>query len=102
MTSRARKILEEALTLPEEDRLYLVEALQESIEPVESHEEVSPKPQPAPALNIPSPQERLANAARDGLVRLAEPKACKTSTDKTPPLRVGGKPASEMVIEDRR
>ena len=40
MTSQARKILEEALTLPEEDRLYLVEALQESLEPVESQEEV--------------------------------------------------------------
>jgi putative addiction module component (TIGR02574 family) len=40
MTSRARKILEEALTLPEEDRLYLAEALQESVEPVESQEEV--------------------------------------------------------------
>jgi len=40
MTSQARKILEEALALPEEDRVYLVEALQESIEPVESQEEV--------------------------------------------------------------
>lgn len=40
MTSRARKILEEALALPEEDRVYLVEALQESIEHVESQEEV--------------------------------------------------------------
>jgi putative addiction module component (TIGR02574 family) len=40
MTSRARKILEEALSLPEKDRVYLVEALQESIEPVESQEEV--------------------------------------------------------------
>jgi putative addiction module component (TIGR02574 family) len=40
MTSRARKILEEALTLPEEDRLYLAEALQESVETVESQEEV--------------------------------------------------------------
>jgi putative addiction module component (TIGR02574 family) len=40
MTSRARQILEEALTLPEEDRKYLVEALRESIEPLEPHEEV--------------------------------------------------------------
>lgn len=40
MTSRARQILEEALTLPEEDRLYLVEALQESIEAVEPQEAV--------------------------------------------------------------
>jgi len=40
MTSQARKILEEALALPEEDRVYLVEALQESIEPVESQEDV--------------------------------------------------------------
>jgi putative addiction module component (TIGR02574 family) len=40
MTSRARQILEEALTLPEEDRLYLVEALRESIEAVEPQEEV--------------------------------------------------------------
>ncbi len=40
MTSRAHKILEEALTLPEEDRVYLVEALQESIGPVDSQQEV--------------------------------------------------------------
>jgi putative addiction module component (TIGR02574 family) len=40
MTSRARKILEGALTLPEEERLYLAEALKESVEPVESQEEV--------------------------------------------------------------
>ena len=40
MTSQARKILEEALALPEEDRLYLAEALQESVEPIESQEEI--------------------------------------------------------------
>jgi putative addiction module component (TIGR02574 family) len=40
MTSRAHKILEEALTLPIEQRAYLVEALQESIGPIESQEEV--------------------------------------------------------------
>jgi putative addiction module component (TIGR02574 family) len=40
MTSQARKILEEALALPEEDRLYLAEALQESVAPVESQEEI--------------------------------------------------------------
>ncbi|MBN1655080.1 MAG: addiction module protein [Deltaproteobacteria bacterium] len=40
MTSRARQILEEALTLPEEERLFLVEALKESFEPVEPQEEV--------------------------------------------------------------
>ena len=59
-------------------------------------------PQPVPTLSSSSPQERLENAARDGLVRLQEPSTCKSSTEKTPPLRVGGKPASEMVIEDRR
>lgn len=40
MTSRAHKILEEALTLPEEDRAYLAEALQDSIGPVDSQQEV--------------------------------------------------------------
>jgi putative addiction module component (TIGR02574 family) len=39
MRSQARKILERALALPEEDRLYLVEALQESL-PSESQEEI--------------------------------------------------------------
>jgi putative addiction module component (TIGR02574 family) len=40
MTSQARKILQEALKLPKKDRLYLVEALQDSVEPVESQKEV--------------------------------------------------------------
>jgi putative addiction module component (TIGR02574 family) len=40
MTSHARKLLEQVLALPEEDRLYLVEALQDSLEPVGSQEEV--------------------------------------------------------------
>ncbi len=39
MTSQARKVLEQALALPEEDRLYLVEALQESL-PAESQAEI--------------------------------------------------------------
>jgi len=40
MSSRAHKILEQALALPVEQRAYLVEALQESIGPIESQEEV--------------------------------------------------------------
>ena len=40
MTSQARKILEEALALPEDERLFLAEALQESVEHVESQEDV--------------------------------------------------------------
>ncbi len=40
MTSQARKLLEQALALPEEDRVYLVEALQDSLEPVESQAEI--------------------------------------------------------------
>jgi putative addiction module component (TIGR02574 family) len=40
MTSRARKILEEALTLPEKERLFLAEALQESVGAVESQADV--------------------------------------------------------------
>jgi putative addiction module component (TIGR02574 family) len=39
MTSQAKKVLEQALALPEEDRLYLVEALQESL-PVESQADI--------------------------------------------------------------
>lgn len=40
MSPRAHKILEQALALPVEQRAYLVEALQESIGPIESQEEV--------------------------------------------------------------
>jgi putative addiction module component (TIGR02574 family) len=40
MTSEAHKLLEQVLALPEEDRLYLAEALQDSLEPVESQEEI--------------------------------------------------------------
>ena len=39
MTSQARKLLEEALALPEEERLYVIEALQESLT-IESQESI--------------------------------------------------------------
>lgn len=46
--------------------------------------------------------ELEAQAAAAGLLRLPEPQARKLSTDEAPPVHVGGKPASEIVLEDRR
>ena len=46
--------------------------------------------------------EREAQAAAAGLLRLPEPQARKLSTTEAPPVQVGGKPASEIVLEDRR
>jgi hypothetical protein len=40
MTSRARKILEEALALPREERLLIANELQESVEAADSPEEI--------------------------------------------------------------
>lgn len=40
MNARARKIIDEALELPEEDRALVIAELQESLEPIESPEEV--------------------------------------------------------------
>lgn len=40
MSSRARKILEEALSLPEEERLLIVTELQNSLEPAATPEEI--------------------------------------------------------------
>lgn len=40
MTSQAKKLLEQVLALPEEDRHYLVEAIQESL-PAETQEEIN-------------------------------------------------------------
>jgi len=47
-------------------------------------------------------EELEARAAATGLLRLPEPHAHKLSTAEAPPVHVGGKPASEMVVEDRR
>jgi hypothetical protein len=46
--------------------------------------------------------ELEARAAASGLLRLPDPHARKLSTTEAPPVRVGGKPASEIVLEDRR
>lgn len=43
-----------------------------------------------------------AQAAAAGLLRLPEPHARKLSTAEAPAIYVGGKPASEIVLEDRR
>lgn len=40
MSSRARKILEEALTLPKEERLLIAGELQESVEATDSAEDI--------------------------------------------------------------
>ena len=47
-------------------------------------------------------EERLRIAAAAGLVTLPEPGHQRSSVDELPPVVVPGKPASEMVIEDRR
>jgi FAD/FMN-containing dehydrogenase len=46
--------------------------------------------------------ELEAQAAAAGLLRLPDPQARKLSTTEAPPIAVGGKPASEVVLEDRR
>ena len=46
--------------------------------------------------------ELEAHAAAAGLLRLPDPQARKLSTTEAPPVHVGGKPASEIVLEDRR
>jgi len=46
--------------------------------------------------------ELEAQAAASGLLRLPDPHARKLSTAEAPPVHVGGKPASEIVLEDRR
>lgn len=46
--------------------------------------------------------ELEAHAAATGLLRLPDPQARKLSTAEAPPVQVGGKPASEIVLEDRR
>lgn len=43
-----------------------------------------------------------AHAAASGLLRLPDPQARKLSTTEAPPVQVGGRPASQIVIEDRR
>ena len=47
-------------------------------------------------------EERLRIAADAGLLVLPTPGAKRSSTAEVPPIAVPGKPASEMVIEDRR
>jgi len=55
-----------------------------------------------PAAAPSSLDELEAQAAAAGLLRLPDPHARKLSTTEAPPVRVGGKPASEIVLEDRR
>jgi hypothetical protein len=47
-------------------------------------------------------EERLRIAAAAGLITLPKPGHQRSSVDQLPPVVVPGKPASEMVIEDRR
>ncbi len=47
-------------------------------------------------------EERLRIAAAAGMITLPEPGHQRSSVDDLPPVVVPGKPASEMVIEDRR
>ena len=47
-------------------------------------------------------EERLRIAAAAGMITLPEPGHQRSSVDELPPVVVPGKPASEMVIEDRR
>lgn len=50
----------------------------------------------------PSLDELEAHTAAAGLLRLPEPSARKLSTADVPPVRVGGRPVSELALEDRR
>lgn len=47
-------------------------------------------------------EERLRIAAAAGLITLPKPGHLRSSVHELPPAVVAGKPASEMVIEDRR
>lgn len=50
----------------------------------------------------PSLEDLEARAVAAGLLRPPEPNARKLSTTEVPPVHVGGRPASEIVLEDRR
>lgn len=52
--------------------------------------------------NEASEDELEATAVALGLLRLPDPHARKLSTAEAPAVHVGGKPASEIVLEDRR
>jgi hypothetical protein len=59
--------------------------------------------QAVPHTAAPSSLDELeAQAAAAGLLRLPDAQARKLSTLEAPPVRVGGRPASEIVLEDRR
>ena len=47
-------------------------------------------------------EARLAQAVAAGLLRAPEPTARRFSTIEAPPVQVGGRPASEIVLEARR
>jgi hypothetical protein len=47
-------------------------------------------------------EARLAQAVAAGVLRAPEPNARRFSTIEAPPLQVSGRPASEIVLEDRR
>jgi hypothetical protein len=53
--------------------------------------------QAAPALD-----DLEAEAATAGLLRMPDAQALKRSTTEAPPIQVGGRPASEIALEDRR
>lgn len=53
-------------------------------------------------LSAPSLDELEARAVAAGLLRSPEPNARKLSTTEFAPIHVSGKPASEIVLEDRR
>jgi hypothetical protein len=50
----------------------------------------------------PSLDELEARAVAAGLLRSPEPSARRLSTSEFAPVHVGGRPASEIVLEDRR
>jgi len=56
--------------------------------------------QATPATDVIDESE--AQAAATGLLRLPDPQARKLSTTEAPPVHVAGKPASEIVREERR
>lgn len=56
----------------------------------------------AVAPSSPSLEELEARAVAAGLLRSPEPNARRLSTTEFAPVHVGGKPASEIVLEDRR
>lgn len=97
------RITSQALRLPPVQKAQLVERLMATLQ----HELAEPRPEPA----VPEQRDQVQPPATEALFKqrlleaglLTEIKTPRRRpTKRSPPLRVAGKPLSEIVIEDRR